>query len=101
MTVPPVTRRFSYRLFYRNPMSRLSFSSIPGKTYTCKPDARPMRPEWALAVRDRCRAAGVAFLFKPWGAWGPDSVRRDQKANGRMLAGRRWDERPQIAGALL
>jgi protein gp37 len=66
-----------------------------------EPDARPMRPEWALAVRDRCRAAGVAFLFKPWGTWGPDGVRRDKKANGRLLAGRLWEERPEIAGALL
>jgi len=32
------------------------------------PDARPMQPEWTLAVRDRCLAAGVAFLFKQWGA---------------------------------
>ncbi len=65
------------------------------------PDARPMRPEWALAVRDRCRAAGVAFLFKPWGAWGPDGIRRDRKANGRQLAGRLWDERPESSGTLL
>ena len=65
------------------------------------PDARPMRPDWALAVRDRCVAAGVAFCFKQWGAWGPDGVRRDRKANGRLLAGRVWDERPEIAGALL
>ncbi len=65
------------------------------------PDARPMRPEWALAVRDWCLAAGAAFLFKQWGAWGPDGVRRDKKANGRLLAGRSWDERPDIAGALL
>jgi protein gp37 len=65
------------------------------------PDARPMRPEWALSVRDQCEAAGVAFTFKQWGAWGPDGVRRDKKANGRSLAGRRWDERPEVAGALL
>jgi protein gp37 len=65
------------------------------------PDARPMREAWALAVRDRCRATGVAFLFKQWGAWGPDGVRRDQKANGRVLAGQRWDERPELSGALL
>jgi protein gp37 len=65
------------------------------------PDARPMREAWALAVRDRCRAVGVAFLFKPWGAWGPDGVRRDQQANGRLLAGRLWDERPESSGALL
>jgi protein gp37 len=65
------------------------------------PEARPMRPEWALAVRDRCRPAGAAFLFKQWGAWGPDGVRRDKKANGRLLAGRLWDERPEFAGTLL
>lgn len=65
------------------------------------PDARPMRPEWALAVRDQCLAAGAAFLFKQWGVWGPDGARRDKKANGRLLAGRPWDERPEIAGALL
>ena len=28
------------------------------------PEARPMRPEWALAVRDPCEATGVAFTFK-------------------------------------
>jgi protein gp37 len=65
------------------------------------PVARPMREEWALSVRDRCEAAGVAFLFKQWGAWGPDGVRRDKKANGRWLAGRLWDERPEIRGTLL
>ncbi|MEZ5577388.1 MAG: phage Gp37/Gp68 family protein [Candidatus Competibacteraceae bacterium] len=65
------------------------------------PAARRMREEWALSVRDRCRAVGVAFTFKQWGAWGPDGVRRDQKANGRLLAGQVWDERPELSGALL
>jgi protein gp37 len=65
------------------------------------PDARPMRKEWALSVRDRCAAAGVNFFFKQWGAWGPDGVRRDKKANGRLLAGRLWDGRPEIRGTLL
>ena len=65
------------------------------------PAARPMREEWALSVRDRCRAVGVAFTFKQWGTWGPDGIRRDKKANGRLLAGRLWDERPELAGVLL
>ncbi|MBL7650230.1 MAG: phage Gp37/Gp68 family protein, partial [Candidatus Hydrogenedentes bacterium] len=64
------------------------------------PDARPMR-EWALAVRDQCEAAGAAFLFKQWGTGGADGVHRDKKANGRLLAGRSWDERPESSGALL
>lgn len=33
--------------------------------------ARPMHPEWARSIRDQCRAAGVAFFFKQWGAWAP------------------------------
>jgi protein gp37 len=32
------------------------------------PGARPMHPDWARGVRDQCNAAGVAFLFKQWGA---------------------------------
>jgi len=65
------------------------------------PEARRMREEWALSVRDQCRAVGVAFTFKQWGTWGPDGIRRDKKANGRLLAGRLWDERPELAGVLL
>jgi protein gp37 len=34
------------------------------------PGARPMHPAWVRSIRDQCRAAGVAFLFKQWGAWG-------------------------------
>jgi protein gp37 len=35
------------------------------------PGARPMHPDWARSLRDQCAAAGVAFLFKQWGEWGP------------------------------
>jgi protein gp37 len=51
------------------------------------PGARPMKPEWAIGVRDQCRAAGVPFFFKQWGGvW--------KKRNGRVLEGRTWDEMP-------
>lgn len=59
--------------------------------------ARPMRLEWAENVRVQCLAQSVPFFFKQWGAWGPDGVRRNKKANGRLLAGRRWDELPAEA----
>jgi protein gp37 len=49
--------------------------------------ARPMRPEWAIAVRDQCASAGVPFFFKQWGG-----VRK--KAAGRLLDGRTWDLLP-------
>lgn len=61
--------------------------------------ARPMRPEWADSVRRQCLDQGVPFFFKQWGAWGPDGVRRNKKANGRELAGRLWNELPAAAVA--
>jgi len=33
------------------------------------PKARPMHPDWARSLRDQCKAAGVPFFFKQWGAW--------------------------------
>lgn len=46
-------------------------------------NARPMHPDWARSLRDQCAAAGVPFLFKQWGEWGPyDRSRHD----GAILA---------------
>lgn len=33
--------------------------------------ARPPHPDWFRSLRDQCAAAGVAFMFKQWGAWAP------------------------------
>ena len=38
------------------------------------PGSRPMHPDWARSLRDQCQAAGVAFLFKQWGNWVPESL---------------------------
>ncbi len=35
--------------------------------------ARPADPQWFRSLRDQCAAAGVPFLFKQWGEWGPDA----------------------------
>jgi hypothetical protein len=32
-----------------------------------------MHPGWARSLRDQCAAAGVPFLFKQWGEFGPDT----------------------------
>ncbi len=58
------------------------------------PRARPMEVEWAESIRRQCEAAGVAYFFKQWGAWGADGVRRTKNANGRLLNGRTWDAMP-------
>lgn len=33
------------------------------------PKARPMHPDWARLLRDQCKAAGVPYFFKQWGAY--------------------------------
>jgi protein gp37 len=58
------------------------------------PKARPMKQEWADAVRRQCEAQRVSFFFKQWGGWGADGKRRAKSANGRLLHGRTWDDMP-------
>jgi protein gp37 len=59
-------------LWYQKPTTlrtpRLEWVVVGGES---GPKARPMHPEWALSVRDQCVEAGVPFLFKQWGEWGP------------------------------
>jgi len=51
------------------------------------PNARPMKPEWVVAIKDKCKQQGVPFFFKQWGG-------KNKKKAGRMLEGRVWDEMP-------
>lgn len=64
------------------------------------PKARPMKQEWADAVRRQCEAQRVSFFFKQWGGWGADGKRRAKSANGRLLHGRTWDAMPACAEAV-
>ncbi len=51
------------------------------------PRARPIEAQWVVDIRDQCIAKGVPFFFKQWGG-------KNKKRNGRILAGRTWDEMP-------
>jgi protein gp37 len=53
---------------------------------------RPCDPDWFRDLRDRCRAAGVAFFHKQNGG-------KTHTAGGRLLDGRTWDELPASRGA--
>lgn len=79
-------------------------------------DARPMHPDWARKLRNRCTTAGVPYFFKQWGEWaslkqlphevdvkpsttetvvaGKTVYRVGKRAAGRLLDGRTWDETP-------
>ena len=56
--------------------------------------ARPMKASWANNIHTQCKEQDVPFFFKQWGAWGADGKRRSKKANGRLLAGKIWEEFP-------
>jgi protein gp37 len=60
------------------------------------PKARPMRTEWVESIQHQCDEQNVQFFFKQWGGWGADGKRRSKKANGRLLAGRTWDDMPEL-----
>ena len=52
------------------------------------PRARPMKPQWAIDIRDQCLSADVPFFFKQWGGI-------NKKKNGRKLDGRMWNQTPR------
>lgn len=58
--------------------------------------ARPMSAEWALSVRNQCQEQYVPFLFKQWGTYGPDGIKRSKEANGRLLDGKEYNGFPKI-----
>jgi len=61
------------------------------------PKARPMQPEWVQSIKEQCENSGTAFFFKQWGGWGADGVKRAKKENGRLFAGKIWDQMPVAA----
>lgn len=81
------------------------------------PQARPMHPDWARGLRDRCLDTGTAFFFKQNGEYvsvseaaGPGAhytfpdgatVRRTgKKLAGRTLDGVEWSQFPTVGQAV-
>jgi protein gp37 len=56
------------------------------------PNARPMKPEWVIDIRDQCTDADVPFFFKQWGGI-------NKKKSGRILDGCTWDQMPIRLGS--
>lgn len=53
------------------------------------PGARPMESWWVEGLRNTCVEQRLAFFFKQWGG-------TRKKKTGRVLAGRTWDEYPEL-----
>ncbi len=50
-------------------------------------NARPIKEDWVVDIRNQCDAANVAFFFKQWGG-------KNKKKTGRLLEGNTYDAMP-------
>ena len=55
-----------------------------------------MEPGWVMSIKEQAERNGVAFFFKQWGTWGSDGIKRNKKANGKMINGRIYQEMPIV-----
>ncbi|MDR1716795.1 MAG: phage Gp37/Gp68 family protein [Prevotella sp.] len=56
--------------------------------------ARPMKEEWVLSIKEQTEKQGSAFFFKQWGTWGSDGIKRNKKANGKLINGEIYQTMP-------
>ncbi len=49
--------------------------------------ARPMKEEWVLNIKQQAYTNKIPFFFKQWGTWGSDGIKRNKHANGKVLQG--------------
>lgn len=58
--------------------------------------ARRTPINWFRNLRDRCVETNTPFFFKQWGAFGEDGVKRSKYANGSLLDGVEWKQKPNM-----
>lgn len=61
--------------------------------------ARPMDADWVLSIQEQADINGAAFFFKQWGTWGSDGVKRNKKANGKLINGQVYQNMPECPSA--
>lgn len=59
---------------------------VGGESGKHNPDVRAMRPSWARDIRDACTSAGVPFVFKQWGEFGPTVLEELAISKGKQAA---------------
>jgi len=65
-------------------LSGIDWVIVGGESGT---SARPMKEEWVLNIKTQADMSNVPFFFKQWGTWGQDGIKRNKKANGKLLQG--------------
>lgn len=59
-------------------------------------NARPMKEEWVLSIKEQAEKHGALFFFKQWGSIGRDGVYRSVERNGSELQGKTYKAMPTI-----
>lgn len=59
-------------------------------------NARPMKEEWVLSIKEQAEKQGALFFFKQWGTYGSDGIKRNVKTNGSELQGKTYKAMPTI-----
>ena len=79
--------------FWDDPVAGIRWVICEGES---GPNARPMSPADARALRDQCVEAGIPFFFKQWGAWGPDGRRYHREKALPLLDDKIWNQMPVV-----
>ena len=56
--------------------------------------ARPMDEKWVVNLMNQAHQHNIPFFFKQWGTWGKDGIKRNKRANGKLLLGQVIQEYP-------
>ena len=67
------------------PLSGIDWVILGGET---GPQARPIKEEWIIEIRDQCITNNVPFYFKQWGGI-------SRKQSRCLLQGREWKQTPK------
>jgi protein gp37 len=52
-------------------------------------NARNMKEDWVISIRNQCEQSGIPFFFKQWGG-------KNKKTNGSLLNGKNYKQVPNI-----
>lgn len=66
-------------------LSGINWVIVGGESGT---SARPMKEKWVLNIKKQSEQSNIPFFFKQWGTWGQDGIKRNKKANGKLLEGK-------------
>lgn len=59
-------------------------------------NARPMKEEWVMSIKEQTEKQGSSFFFKQWGTWGSDGIKRNKHLNGKLINGVIYQKMPII-----